>query len=607
MSKIDTMFEDDRYQFFRQKYREERDRRIRPEGEAQYVPVKGEYARYVERDPNINEVLERDPINDEVGTVIIGGGWAGLVAGGRLVEQGVDDVRIIDDAADFGGAWYWNRYPGCQCDVDSYCYLPMLEETGYMPLKKYSDAPEIYDYARILGNHYNLYDKALFQTRVTEMRWNEATKRWNLRTNRGDEMVAQFVILAPGLTSRAKLPNIPGLQDFKGHVFHTSRWDYDYTGGSYTDTNLSKLKDKKVGIVGTGCTAIQCIPHLAASSEHLTVFQRTPSAIDVRANVDTDREWFSSQEPGWQVRRRKNLDDLINNRTVEQDLIRDGWTDIAWRLQKGEFPVGKISFDNDDPELIGKALELADFEKMAEIRARVDETVTDPEVAEKLKAWYGHLCKRPTFNDQYLDTFNCPNVTLVDTADSQGVERVTEHGIVANGVEYPIDCLILSTGFEQASSYDKRLAVDVYGRNGESLYDHWGNGMRTFHGHSVHGFPNWFFIGASQVGVTFNFVAVVEPVGEHVAHIIAEAKRRGLETVEATAEAEQAWVEEVEKNMMDLEFLEACTPGYYNNEGKFKESTATFWGDWYFGGLYNFIEMLEGWREEGTMEGMATE
>ncbi|MCB2014595.1 MAG: NAD(P)/FAD-dependent oxidoreductase [Sphingobium sp.] len=601
------MFKDDRYEFLRKKYREERDRRMRPEGDAQYVPVKGKYARYVDHDPNVDEVIEREPINDEVGTIIIGGGWAGLMAAGRLTEQGVHDIRIIDDAADFGGAWYWNRYPGCQCDVDSYCYLPMLEVTGYMPEKKYSDAPEIYGYAQILAKHYNLYDKAVFQTRVTEMRWNESAKRWILKTNRGDVMTAQFVVLAPGLTSRAKLPNIPGLEDFKGHVFHTSRWDYDYTGGSYTDPHLTNLADKKVGIIGTGCTAIQCIPYLAESSEHLTVFQRTPSAIDVRANKETDPEWFRSQEPGWQIRRRKNLDDLINNRTVEEDMIRDGWTDIAWRLQAGEFPVGQISFDDDSPTKIVKALELADFEKMAEIRDRVDETVKNPEVAEKLKAWYGHLCKRPTFNDQYLDTFNRPNVTLVDTADTQGVERVTENGVVANGVEYPLDCLILSTGFEQASSYDLRLAVDIFGRDGESLYDHWGQGMRTLHGHSVHGFPNWFFIGASQVGVTFNFVAVVEPVAEHVAHIIAEAQRQGAETVEATAEAEEAWVKEVKKNMLNLDFLDACTPGYYNNEGKFREATATFWGDWYYGGLFHFIDMLADWRKAGDMEGMTVE
>jgi len=607
MSDIDAMFKDDRYEFLRRKYREERDRRIRSEGDAQYIPVKGKYSRYVERDPNVEEVIEREPLNDEVGTIIIGGGWAGLMAAGRLTEQGEHDIRIIDDAADFGGAWYWNRYPGCQCDVDSYCYLPMLEVTGYMPEKKYSDAPEIHGYAQILAKHYNLYDKAVFQTRVTEMRWNESTKRWILKTNRGDEMTAQFVVLAPGLTSRAKLPNIPGLDEFKGHVFHTSRWDYDYTGGSYTDTNLSNLSDKNVGIIGTGCTAIQCIPYLAESSKHLTVFQRTPSAIDVRANKETDPEWFRSQEPGWQVRRRKNLDDLINNRTAEEDMIHDGWTDIAWRLQKGEFPVGQVSFEHDDPDKIMKALELADFEKMAEIRARVDETVKNPEVADMLKAWYGHLCKRPTFNDQYLDTFNRPNVTLVDTANTQGVQRLTENGVVANGVEYSLDCLILSTGFEQASSYDLRLAVDVFGRDGESLYDHWAKGMRTLHGHSVHGFPNWFFIGASQVGVTFNFVAVVEPVAEHVAYIIAESKRRGVETVEATAAAEEEWVEEVKKNTLNLDFLDACTPGYYNNEGKFREATATFWGDWYYGGLFNFIDMLEDWRKDGNIEGMTTQ
>ncbi|WBX83776.1 flavin-containing monooxygenase [Sphingosinicella microcystinivorans] len=607
MSNVDALFRDGHYEGLRKKYRQERDRRIRPEGEGQYIPVTGRYARYVDHDPQAPADIERAPLTDEIKTLIIGGGWSGLLAAGRLMEQGVDDFRIIDDAADFGGAWYWNQYPGAQCDVDSYCYLPLLEETGYMPKRKYSDAPEIQDYARIIGEHYKLYDKAIFRTRVTEMRWDESSKRWIVKTNRHDELTAQFVVLAPGLTSRAKLPGIAGLDEFEGHAFHTSRWDYQYTGGSYYEP-MSNLAGKKVGIIGTGCTAIQCIPHLAASAEHLYVFQRTPSAIDVRNNSDTDPEWYYSQEPGWQVRRRKNFDDLINNRPFTEDLVADGWTDIARKLKAGEYPFGVIRFGEDDPETIAKALELADFHKMDEIRGRVDQTVKDPEVAEKLKAWYAHLCKRPTFNDDYLDTFNRQNVTLVDTADNRGVERITKQGIVANGVEYPVDCLIFSTGFEQASSYELRFAVNVFGRDGQSLYEYWKGGMRTLHGHSAHGFPNWFFIGASQVGVTFNFVAVVDPVAQHVAYIISEADRRGIETVEATTAAEDEWVKTIHDNALDnLDFLESCTPGYYNSEGKIRESQSSFWGDWYFGGLFNFIDMLESWRTAGKLEGMAVE
>ncbi|USI77628.1 hypothetical protein [Sphingopyxis sp. USTB-05] len=206
----------------------------------------------------------------------------------------------------------------------------------------------------------------------------------------------------------------------------------------------------------------------------------------------------------------------------------------------------------------------------------------------------------------YLDTFNRPNVTLVDTSNSRGVERITPTGVVAGGVEYEVDCIIFSTGFEQSSSYDRRLGVEIYGVGGRSLYEHWADGMRTLHGHSINGFPNWFFIGLSQVGLTFNFRAVVDPVAQQVAYIISEAQKRGLVRVEATPEGEQDWVEAVRAAApADLSFQEACTPGYYNNEGKLAESTATFWGDFYMGGLNSFVAIMEKWRGEGTMKGIA--
>jgi len=423
------------------------------------------------------------------------------------------------------------------------------------------------------------------------MRWNEAARRWVLKTNRGDEMKGRFVILASGPTSRAKLPGIPGLDDFQGHTFHTSRWDYDYTGGDNSG-NLHKLAGKRVAIIGTGCTAIQCVPHLAASAKHLYVFQRTASAVDLRHNKPTDPDWFKSLKPGWQRKRRDNFDDVINGRSFDEDLVSDGWTDMRVKLTTGGYPIGKIRADA-DPKEKALLLELADFHKMDEIRARVDETVNDKAVAELLKAWYARMCKRPAFHDEYLSTFNLPNVTLVDTSDARGVQRITRNGIVANGVEREVDCIIFSTGFEQSSAYRRRLGIEVYGKGGKSLYDHWDKGMRTLH---------------SQVGLTFNFCAVVDPIAQQVAYIISEAKRRGCESVEATVEGEKAWGDEVRANAPDdLSFQESCTPGYYNNEGKIRESTATFWGDFYMGGLNAFVAILEEWRNTGNMEGLAVE
>jgi len=593
---------DNYYNALRARYAAERDRRLRMDGERQYVEPVGRYARYADRDPRLKSVPDREPCRDEIGVLIISAGWSGLLCAAKLVEAGVDDLRLVDDAGGFGGAWYWNQYPGAQCDVESYMYLPLLEETGYVPTEKYTFAPEIESYANLIATHYDLHRRALFSTRITEMRWNDNLLRWIVKTNRGDEIRARFVILGSGPTQRPKLPGIPGIDDFKGHTFHTCRWDFDYTGGD-NKGHLHKLADKRVAIIGTGATAIQCVPHLGASAKLLYVFQRTPSAVDLRHNKPTDVDWFSSLTPGWQHRRRQNFDAVLNGRPFEVDEVADGWSDMGRKLAHGEYPVEPPQPD-DSPELRALKLELADFHKMDELRQRVAATVKDEATAELLKPWYNWLCKRPVFNDEYLETFNRPNVTLIDTSQTCGVERITSNGIVAGSTEYEVDCIIFSTGFEQSGPYERRIGTEILGRDGVSLFDHWRQGMRTLHGHSVNGFPNWFYVGLGQVGLQFNFVAVVEPIAAQVAYIISEAERRGASVVEATAEGEQAWVDVI-RSGTDTRFAEACTPGYYNNEGQIKTSAATFWGDFYMGGWNAFNEILTRWREEGRLEGMA--
>ena len=287
----------------REKYREERDKRLREAGNDQYIEVAGEFERYV-HDPYV-EPIEREPLTDEVEVLIIGGGFGGLLAGARLREAGIDDIRVVEKGGDFGGTWYWNRYPGAACDVESYVYLPLLEEIGYMPKEKYSHAAEILAHSQAIGHHFDLYRSACFQTEVTEMRWDDTDGRWIVRTNRDDAMRARFIVMASGPLHRPKLPGIDGITTFEGHTFHTSRWDYDYTGGN-SDGGLDGLTDTRVGIIGTGATAVQCVPHLGASARELFVFQRTPSSIDVRANRPTDPGWASSLEPGWQERRMEN-------------------------------------------------------------------------------------------------------------------------------------------------------------------------------------------------------------------------------------------------------------------------------------------------------------
>jgi cation diffusion facilitator CzcD-associated flavoprotein CzcO/aminoglycoside phosphotransferase (APT) family kinase protein len=448
------------------KYREERDKRLRAEGIGQYVRADGDLVQ----DP-YTPVVAREPKRDHVTFTFIGGGFAGLVTGARLREAGVEDIRIIDKAGDFGGTWYWNRYPGAQCDTASFVYMPLLEETGHMPTEKYAHAPEILEHCQRIGKQFDLYEDALFHTQVTGLDWDDERACWVVRTDRGDEFTSQFVGMGTGPLHVAKLPGIPGIDEFRGHSFHTSRWDYDYTGGDPDGSPMEHLADKRVAIIGTGATAIQCIPHLARDAGELLVFQRTPSSVDVRDNAPTDPEWFASiATPGWQKHWLENF--TANTMGVtgeghEEDLVADGWTDIARRVKAkvlerveatGEF----------DMDMVGDAFEDADFEKMEEIRARVDEVVEDPRTAEGLKAWYRQLCKRPCFHDEYLPAFNRSNVQLIHT-DGQGVERITERGVVALGEEYEVDCIIYATGFEVGTAYTERAGYDVVGRLGLRL------------------------------------------------------------------------------------------------------------------------------------------
>ena len=218
-----------------------------------------------------------------------------MIAGARLKESGIDSVRIVDKAGDFGGTWYWNRYPGAQCDTASFVYMPLLEETGHVPTEKYAHAPEILEHSRRIGKQFGLYDDALFHTEVTDLEWDAQRSAWIVRTNRGDEFTAQYLAMGTGPLHVPKLPGVEGIDDFQGHSFHTSRWDYTYTGGDESGAPMTELSDKRVGLIGTGATAVQCVPHLAKACRELYVFQRTPSSVDVRANRPTDMEWFERE------------------------------------------------------------------------------------------------------------------------------------------------------------------------------------------------------------------------------------------------------------------------------------------------------------------------
>ncbi|MGE3076946.1 MAG: flavin-containing monooxygenase [Dehalococcoidia bacterium] len=580
----------------REKYREERDKRLRADGNEQYTEVAGRYAHYL-AEPNV-DWIERESKTDTVEVTIIGGGFAGLLIGARLREAGVDDIRMIDKASDFGGTWYWNRYPGAACDTEAYIYMPLLEETGYMPTEKYAKGPEIFEHSRRIARHFDLYRDVLFQTAVTELRWDERESNWVISTDHGDRFRSRFVAMANGPLNRPKLPGIEGIESFKGHSFHTSRWDYDYTGGN-SYGNLENLKDKRVGIIGTGATAVQCVPHLGASAKELFVFQRTPSSIDVRANRPTDPEWVKTLEPGWQRKRMENFSLLTGGGFAEEDLVMDGWTEIIGGLLRAM----RERKDGVDPATIQQTVELADFRKMEQIRARAEALVEDPGTAESLKPYYRQFCKRPCFHDEYLQTFNRPNVTLVDTR-GKGVDRITEKGVVANGVEYDVDCLIFATGFEVGTELSRRAGYQVYGRGGQTLQGKWDDGVSTLFGMQSRGFPNCFIIGLSQVGGGANIPHVLDVQSRHVTYVIDESRKREATEVDVDEEAEANWVQTVvNASVANVAFLESCTPGYYNNEGQPNGELIRQNGG-YAPGIMAFAKVLEDWQSSGELQGL---
>ncbi len=580
----------------RHRYAAERDKRIREDGNDQYVEIAGDLARYVD-DPYVEPGFQRDPVDKAVDALIIGGGFGGLLAGARLRQAGVKDICVIEKGGDFGGTWYWNRYPGAQCDVESYIYLPLLEELGYMPKEKYSHAPEILEHSRAIGRHFDLYDGALFQTGVQELRWDDGERRWLVSTDRGDIIRARFVSLASGPLNRPKLPGIPGIRDFKGHTFHTSRWDYDYTGGT-AEGGLDKLADKRIAVIGTGATAVQCVPHLAAGAEHLYVCQRTPSSIDVRDNRPTDPEWAAELKPGWQRERMDNFNALVSGQPQETDLVDDGWTSLIGKMLR-------LYLESQEGEALSlpDIMDLANLEKMNELRARIEALVEDPNTSEALKPWYRMFCKRPCFHDQYLQTFNRDNVTLVDT-EGQGVERITESGVVVAGVENPVDCIVYATGFEVGTGFQRVSGFEIYGRDGLSLSDKWADGIRTLHGMHIHGFPNCFMMSTIQGGFTVNYSHMLDEVATHVAHIVGHALAIEKEVVETSAEAEARWVQTILDKGVRGGIIgdETCTPGYYNNEGKprahFEQMVS--YGD----GPIPFFNLLAKWRDTGEFAGL---
>lgn len=571
----------------RAKYLAERDKRLRSDGVRQYRRALGAMVE----DPYVKPVT-RDPIVDEVDVVVIGGGMSGLLTAARLRMAGVERVRIIEKGADLGGNWYWNRYPGVRCDIQSYVYLPLLEETGYMPTERYATGKEIFEHFQRVGRTFGLYEHALFQTTVTSIQWQEDRNRWLVRTNHGDEVSTQFLSLNTGAIHRPKLPGVPGIEDFQGRSFHSSRWDYEYTRGG-PDGGLTGLSDKRVAVIGTAASAVQIIPHLGAWAQELYVVQRTPSTVDVRGNGPTDQEWAASLQPGWQRKHIDNFTAILMGLRQDEVLIQDAWTDVFMNLDG-------FSFGDAEGKDERAQAEAADLAKMNELRARIDSIVEDKETAEALKPWYFYMCKRPTFSDEYLQTFNRPNVRLLDT-DGRGPERITAHGIVVRGVEYEVDAIIYATGFDVWLPPYETGEFDVIGRNSRSLADRWADGVKSLHGLVTHGFPNLFTPGNSpHAAFTANATHILDVQAEHIAAVVRRCYDEGIASIEPTMETEKRWGNQVAAKQVDRTAQDQlCTPGYYTNEGDL--SKPGLLAVPYGGGPFEYEEILRDWLAQSFL------
>jgi cation diffusion facilitator CzcD-associated flavoprotein CzcO len=575
----------------RERYRIEREKRLRSDGTGQFKTIAGEWADFG-RDPFSDPNFTRDAVKEETEVVIVGAGFGGMLAAHHLRKAGITNFRMIDLAGDFGGTWYWNRYPNCACDVESYVYLPLLEETGYMPTEKYVKAYEIFAYCQLLGRTLDLYSKALFQTEVEDMRWDDASQRWHTTTSRGDDLSSKFVIIAGGVLHRPKLPDVDGIRGFKGKMFHTSRWDYGYTGGSPTE-KMVNLADKRVGIIGTGATAVQAVPKLAEAAKELYVFQRTPALVGKRNNKPTDPEWFETLKPGWQAERIVNFTQAITGSQPEVDMVADEWTKLFWTDTR-KFP---------ESEEEAAALEQLDFDNVQMIRDHIANIVTDPEIAKKLMPWYSQACKRPCFHDEYLPAFNRSNVHLVDT-DGHGINEIGENGPIFDGVEYPVDLLIFASGYEVTSDYHHRLGFDPKGRGGVPLSQAWGTGPSTLQGVLTRGFPNMLMISTVQGAQATNFLHSISTVAEHVGWLVAKAKADGITTMEPIEAAQEEWFNLLLGQVFGIARYNAvCTPGYLNREGEAGDMTTARSMAW-MTSVLGFIDHVAAWRARGDLAGL---
>ncbi|KAF2673616.1 monooxygenase [Microthyrium microscopicum] len=610
------------------KYTEEKEKRYRQDGNFQYIDLsKTDKFQSFAKDPWQQKVPQRTVNGASFKYLIIGAGYGGLLFAVRLIEAGipVSDIHIVDSAGGFGGTWYWNRYPGLMCDVESYIYMPLLEEMDYMPTEKYVSGTELQAHADAIATRWGLTDQAIFKYELKDMMWDDKTKEWTLNFKNLAEdahpnvsVRSQFVMLSTGVLSKPKLPNVPGISDFEGSIFHTSRWDYAATGGSPSNPNMTNLKDKSVGVIGTGATGIQIVPALAKWSKQVTVFQRTPSSVNERGNKTTDpTEWAKlSAQKGWWRARNENFNASVAQvrPSTTPNLIGDAWTTLPTYYALIGSP-RTVTRENEAEHV--KGLREKDIPHQEKVRARVSSIVKDAKTAEDLKPWYPTWCKRPAFHDEYLDAFNKPNVSLVHT-DGKSISKINSKSVTFEGKDYPVDVLIFATGYESPSKYtdpSSRASVTIIGRGGHSMTQKLGEQAGVMlQGIVTRDFPNLFQNGPSQSGSAANFVFVLDSTAQHVSYILTTAQKKYGSTIsiEPTAEAEDEWGYRVSQMASHGKAMMGCTPSYMNAEGQMDllatlpqevQDTLARRGAW-GKGIADYHAVLKDWREDGKLEGL---
>ena len=526
-------------------------------GTDDYMGMEGTSARYLE-DHYSASPIEREALTDECEVVVVGAGFSGLLLWYKLSKAGFTDIRFCERGGDVGGTWYWNRYPGIACDVESYAYMPLLDETGYFPTQKYASGFEIFEYCQLIAERFGFYDHCLFHTEVTGVNWGDVAQRWTVRTARGDAMRARFVMLANGILTTPRLARIDGMEAFAGQSFHTSRWDYNVD-----------LPGKRIGIIGTGATAVQAIPELAKVAGHLYVFQRTPSTIEVRDQRSTTPQQIErwSQQPGWALARRARVAEILDGR---------GRQPTAGNAAEG---AEQSAAPSDRPRLSREERTKRQLDKgyriMQQIRDRVDAVVEDPKTAAALKPYYAYACKRPTFHDEYLPTFNRPNVTLVDVAPI-GVQLINERGVVHDGVQYDLDVLIYATGFDFMS---RENVARVTGSDGRTIADKWREqGTRTFLGLHTAGFPNLLILAGPQSGGgKFNFAETIEEQTDYVVWLLSTMRENGHHAVDVRENDEADWAQHCADADRATAPLRDCL-GNFNGYGRTEPGSLGYYG-----------------------------